>query len=59
MALVGEDLSYDDLKDIVEGLTCRNTAPNITPELPRGTFDLASFPEDDVDTSSAFLRYHS
>ena len=59
MALVGEDLSYDDLKDIVEGLTCRNTAPNITPELPRGTFDLASFPKDDVDTSSAFLRYHS
>lgn len=52
MAVAGEDLSYEDLKEIVEGLTCRMIPPNVTPELPHGLSDLASLPKDDLESSN-------
>ena len=49
MAIEAENLSFDNLKEIVDGLTCRNVSPVVTAELPRGSFDLACFPKDDLD----------
>lgn len=44
MAMQAENMSYENLKEIVDGLTCRAIAPLVMPEVPPGSFDLASFP---------------
>jgi len=49
MAIEAENLSFDNLKEIVDGLTCRNVSPVVTAEQPRGSFDLACFSKDDLN----------
>ena len=44
MAMQAERMSYDNLKEIVDGLSCRSISPLVMPEVPPGSFDLASFP---------------
>ena len=41
--------SYDNLKEIVDGLSCRSVSPLVLPEVPPGSFDLASFPISELD----------
>ena len=52
MAVEAENLTFDDLKQITEGLSMRQTSPMVTPDLPRGSFDWLSFPREDLDTSA-------
>ena len=49
MAIQAENMSYDTLKDIVDGLSCRAIPPLAMPEIPPGSFDLASFPMSALD----------
>ena len=42
MPLEAEDMTYDDLKEVTEGLTS-----------PRGSFEWDAFPQDDFNTSES------
>ena len=44
MAVNAENLTFNDLKQITEGLSMRQTSHMVTPDLPRGSFDWLSFP---------------
>ena len=44
MALQAENMSYEQLKEIVDGLTCRSISPLVLPQVPPGPFDLTCFP---------------
>lgn len=46
-------MTYEDLKDITEGLILRTITPIASPELPRGSFDWLSFPFGDFDVSDS------
>lgn len=48
-----ENMTYEDLKDITEGLILRTITPIASPELPRGSFDWLSFPFGDFDVSDS------
>ena len=44
MALQAENMSYEQLKETVDGLTCRSISPLVLPQVPPGSFDLTCFP---------------
>ena len=44
MALQAENMSYEQLKETVDGLTCRSISPLVLPQVPPGPFDLTCFP---------------
>lgn len=49
MAMQAENMSYDHLKEIVDGLSYRAIPPLVMPEVPPGSFDLASFPMTELE----------
>jgi hypothetical protein len=53
MPLEAEDMTYDDLKEVTEGLTLRSIPASVSPELPRGSFEWDAFPKDDFNTSES------
>ena len=53
MPLEAEDMTYDDLKEVTEGLTLRSIPASVSPELPRSSFEWDAFPKDDFNTSES------
>ncbi|CAJ1330067.1 unnamed protein product [Effrenium voratum] len=51
MALEAKSMSYDDLNEVVEGLTCRPINAVYTPEQPRGIFNITTFPMRDLSAN--------
>lgn len=51
MALEAENLSFENLKEIVDPMICRPISPVATAELPRGSFDILSFPTEDLNVN--------
>ena len=51
MAVEAENMTYDDLKEVTDGLTLRSIAATVSPELPRGCFDWLAFPKDELNSS--------
>ena len=49
MATQAENMDYDCLKEIVDGLSCRVISPSVMPEVPAGSFTLASFPMSELE----------
>lgn len=52
MAMNPENMSYDDFKEIVDGLCCRAIPPLVMPEVPPGCFTLASFPMVEMENEN-------
>ena len=46
-------MTYDDLKEVTEGLTLRSIPASVSPELPRGSFEWDAFPKDYFNTSES------
>lgn len=44
MALQTENMSYEELKEVVDGLTCRSISQLVVPQVPPRPFDLTCFP---------------
>lgn len=44
MALQTENMSYEELKEVVDGLACRSISQLVVPQVPPGPFDLTCFP---------------
>eukprot|EP00435_Cladocopium_sp_Y103_P031004 s1528_g7.t2 len=51
MAVEAENMTYDDLKEVTDGLTLRSIPATVSPELPRGCFDWLAFPKDELNLS--------
>ena len=51
MALEAENMTYDDLKEVVEGLTCRPIHAVYTPEQPRRIFNITTLPMRDLSAN--------
>lgn len=49
MAMQAENMDYDRLKEIVDGLSCRAISPSVMPEAPAGSFTLASLPMSELE----------
>lgn len=52
MALEAENMSFDDLKNVTEGLVLRSITPTASPQLPKGSFDWLSFPFEDLNATA-------
>ena len=59
MAFRAEDMSFDELKTIVDPLCCRWTDLVSTPELPRGSFDMLTFPITELTDGDSNPTVHS
>ena len=51
MAIEAENMTLNDFKEVVEGLTCRSIPPIVMPEVPMGSFNLTTFPMQEVEDS--------
>ena len=52
IAMNPENMSYDDFKEIMDGLCCRAIPPLVMPEVPPGCFTLASFPMVEMENEN-------
>ena len=46
-------MTYDDLKEVTDGLTLRSIPATVSPELSRGSFDWLAFPKDELNSSES------
>ena len=51
MAIQAEDMSYEDLKGVVEGLCCRGIDPFTSVALSEGSFSLVTFPMSELEAA--------
>ena len=46
-------MTYDNLKEVTDGLTLRSIPATVSPELSRGCFDWLAFPKDELNSSES------
>ncbi|CAJ1363094.1 unnamed protein product [Effrenium voratum] len=60
--MAGEDMTFEDLKEVCEGYICRKTDPFVSAHLPPGNFNHVTFPMTEMKSSdnaaSHFLELH-
>jgi len=49
MAIEAENMTLNDFKEVVEGLTCRSIPPIVMPDVAIGSFNLTTFPIQEVE----------
>ena len=58
MAVRAEDMTYEELKRVVDPLCCRWADAITTPELPLGSFDLLTFPMTELNEADGNPTVH-